>query len=257
MGFPETLRRVTAFLLAVLAASMVSMGASASEVRVAVAANFAGALAEIADRYSAETGNDVRVSIGSTGLLYTQITQGAPFDVFLAADQERPARLVQDGLADPASRFTYAKGRLVLYSAMPGLVDGIDILKSDTIDRLAMANPKTAPYGKAAEDVLKAYGLFDSWKGRIVQGVNISQTYQFVATGSVDLGFVALSQIVRHAEGSRWIVPSDRHASLAQDAVLLDQGRANPAAAGFLSYLRSPEGVLLIEAWGYEVPAGS
>ncbi|MEQ9487617.1 MAG: molybdate ABC transporter substrate-binding protein [Alphaproteobacteria bacterium] len=251
------LHRLSVFAAVLVASFLGGFAADAGDVRVAVAANFAGALEEIAGRFSSETGNDVLISIGSTGLLYTQITQGAPFDVFLAADQARPERLVDEGYADPSSRFTYAVGRLVLYSAKPGLFDDIGILEAGDIDRLAMANPKTAPYGKAAEETLKAYGLFDAFAGRIVQGANIGQTYQYVATGNVDLGFVALSQVARHREGSRWIVPSDKHGVLAQDAVLLETGKENPAALDFLTYLRAPESVLLIESWGYEAPAGS
>lgn len=254
IGFFHRLSAATIVFAALISGCF---AAYAGEVRVAVAANFAGALEEIAGRFSRETGSDVLISIGSTGLLYTQITQGAPFDIFLAADQTRPERLLEEGYTDPASRFTYAVGRLVLYSAKPGLFDDIGILETGDIDRLAMANPKTAPYGKAAEETLKAYGLFDAYAGRIVQGANIGQTYQYVATGNVDIGFVALSQIARHREGSRWIVPSDKHGALAQDAVLLETGKENPAALDFLTYLRSPESVLLIESWGYEAPAGS
>lgn len=232
-------------------------GAFAGDVRVAVAANFSGVLTEIARQFTADTGYDVLISTGSTGLLYTQIIQGAPFDVFLAADQDRPQRLVNEGFAVSESLFTYAIGRLVLFSVDPGLIDGIAILKNRKVDRLATANPRTAPYGKAAEDVLLGLDLLDDYQGRIVQGANIAQTYQFVATGSVDAGFVALSQVVGHSDGSQYIVPADSHELLAQDAVLLHQAKENPASVAFLSYLRAPAIRQMIEAWGYDVPAGS
>lgn len=232
-------------------------GAVAGDVRVAVAANFSGVLTEIARQFTDDTGHDVLISTGSTGLLYTQIIQGAPFDIFLAADQDRPQRLVTEGLAILESQFTYAIGRLVLFSVDPELIEDIAILKGRRIDRLATANPRTAPYGKAAEDVLQGLNLLEDYRGRIVQGANIAQTYQFVATGSVDAGFVALSQVVNHHEGSRYVVPSDRHELLAQDAVLLLQAKENPASMAFLSYLRAPAIRQMIEAWGYDVPAGS
>ena len=230
--------------------------ASAGEVRIAVAANFSGVLSEIAEMFSAETGHDVIVSTGSTGLLYTQIVQGAPFDVFLAADRARPMRLVEEGLAVPDSLFTYAIGRLVLFSTDPALIEDASSLENPSIERLATANPKTAPYGKAAEEVLKAHNLLESFTGRIVQGANIAQTYQFVASGSVDAGFVALSQVMEHSDGSRWVVPADQHGVLAQDAVLLSHAGENPVSLAFMSYLRTPGVRKLIESRGYEAPTG-
>jgi len=241
-------------LFAMLAGTICT--ASAGEVRVAVAANFSGVLSEIAERFSAETGHDVIVSSGSTGLLYTQIVQGAPFDVFLAADQARPKRLIDEGIADRGSLFTYAIGRLVLFSTDPDLLKDLSSLENPAIDRLAMANPKTAPYGKVAEEVLKAHNLLETFESRIVQGANIAQTYQFVASGSVDAGFVALSQVMGRSDGSRWVVPADQHGVLAQDAVLLLHAGENPVSLAFMSYLRSPGVRKLIESRGYEAPTG-
>lgn len=231
--------------------------ASAGEVRVAVAANFSAVLSDIAERFTDETGHLVRISTGSTGLLFTQISQGAPFDIFMAADQERPDRLLEEGYAVADSGFVYAVGRLVLYSAEPGLVEDVFSLQKPQIDRIAIANPRTAPYGAAAYRLLEASGLLESFDGRIVQGANIAQTFQFVATQSVDAGFVALSQVVGRDGGSRWIVPADMHDSLAQKAVLLITGKENPASVAFMAYLRTPEIQQLIQSWGYDVPTGS
>ena len=249
--------RRLAILFAVFAGLLCTgTAAFAGEVRVAVASNFSGVLTEIADRFSADTGHAVVISAGATGMLFTQIVQGAPFDIFMAADQDRPQRLVDEGLAVPESLFTYAIGRLVLFSADPALITDISSLEGAGVDRIATANPKTAPYGKAAQDVLKAHNLLEMYRGKIVEGANISQTYQFVATGSVDAGFVARSQVIGHIKGSRWVVPADQHDVLAQDAVLLLQAGENPASLAFMSYLHTPEVRHLIEKWGYDIPTG-
>lgn len=225
--------------------------AMAGEVHVAVASNFAEPAREIAMAFTAKTGDDVLLSTGSTGQLYAQIAQGAPYDVFLAADQARAAKAVEDGFALPESRFTYASGTIVLFSAEPDQVNGEATLRRGDFTRLAIANPMTAPYGAAAVEAMQAFGVYDQLEDRIVQGNNIAQAYQFVATGNAELGFVALAQVIGHDEGSRWIVPETLYAPIAQDAVRLEQGAKNDAARGFLEFLKRPEARALIEAYGY------
>jgi molybdate transport system substrate-binding protein len=229
----------------------VAGAAQANEVKVAVAANFTDAAQEIGARFEAATGHTAVFSFGSTGQLYTQITQDAPFEVFLAADQARPEKAVADGYAVADSRFTYAIGRIVLYSRDPDLVRGEATLRASTFARLAIANPKTAPYGAAAVAAMQALGVYGALAGKLVQGNNIAQTYQFVETGNADLGFVALSQVVGSDAGSRWLVPDDLYPPIAQDAVLLKRGAGNPAAAAFLAFLKGPEAKAVKEKYGY------
>ena len=238
---------VAAVLMAVVAPHRVGAG----EVAVAVAANFRGAAKEIAAQYARARGNTAKLSFGSTGQLYAQISQAAPFDVFLAADQARPEKTIVDGYAVPGSRFTYATGRIVLYSRDPSLVAGPATLNLETFRKLAVANPATAPYGAAAAEVLKTLGVYDALRAKIVRGTNIVQTYQFVATGNADLGFVALSQVAGHTKGSRWVVPADLHAAIAQDAVLLKHGAESAAARSFLDFLKGPKARAVKERYGY------
>lgn len=229
--------------------------ASAGEAHVAVAANFAPPLQALGDAFSRQTGHKLVVSTGSTGKFYAQIKNGAPFDVFLSADDAAPKRLEQDKLAAPGSRFTYALGRLVLWSAQDALVDaGGEVLKSNRFRKLAMANPKLAPYGGAAQEVMEKLGVWTAVQGKIVQGENIAQTFQFIASGNAELGFVALSQLDAARIGSRWIVPSALHAPIRQDAVLLARAEKNIAARAFLEYLRAAEARQRIRASGYELP---
>jgi molybdate transport system substrate-binding protein len=225
--------------------------ARADEAKVAVAANFTEAAQEIAAQFEKTSGHTIVLSFGSTGQLYTQITQGAPFDVFLAADQERPEKAVDEGHAVKGSRFTYATGKIVLFSRDKNRVTGSATLEKGDFDKIAIANPETAPYGAAAVQAMKALGVYDALRAKIVQGNNISQTYQFVSTGNAEVGFVALSQIARNDEGSRWIVPNDLYDVIAQDAVLLEHGAKNPAAAAFLAYLKGPEARAIEEKYGY------
>ena len=225
--------------------------ASAGSTNVAVAANFTAAAREIGAAFTAATGHEAVFSFGSTGQLFTQITQDAPFEVFLAADQARPERAVKEGLAVPESRFTYATGKIVLFSKAPGLVVGPDVLTDSAIHKIAIANPRTAPYGAAAVAAMKALGLFDAVSVRIVQGNNIAQAFQFVETGNAEIGFVALSQIARNADGSRWEVPEDLYPAIAQDAVLLKRGAGNPAASAFLAFLKGPEAREIAASFGY------
>ena len=230
----------------------------ADPLRVAVASNFLMPAKELAARFEKTSGQAVTLSAGSTGKLYAQIVHGAPFSVFLAANATEPQRLEAEGLAVTGSRFTYATGRLVLWSLDPDLlkaVDGADLIRRGDFDRLAIANPKTAPYGAAAVQTLRALGLAPARLGpRVVRGENVSQTYQFVATGNVDLGFVALSQVSnpeRPAQGSYWLVPEDLHEPIEQQTVLLARAAEDNQAKAFLAYLRSPAARELIAAYGY------
>lgn len=224
----------------------------AGTARIAVASNFREAAGEIGAAFEAATGHDVIFSFGSTGQLFVQITQGAPFDAFLAADQDRAERAVKVGLAVEGSRFTYATGRIVLFSMDEKLVAGPETLQEGKFTKLAIAEPASAPYGAAAMETLRALASLESVKGRIVRGLNIAQTYQFVRTGNAELGFVALSQIAVHDGGSRWIVPQDLHAPISQDAVLLRSGVGNDAAKAFLAFLRDPESDAIRSKYGYK-----
>ncbi|MFP5505282.1 MAG: molybdate ABC transporter substrate-binding protein [Gammaproteobacteria bacterium] len=229
----------------------VSPVASAGQTRVAVAANFTEAVVEIGRLFREHTGHEAVFSLGSTGKLYTQISQGAPFEVFLAADRKHAARAVAEGHAVADSRFTYATGRIVLFSIDERLITGPETLRNAAFTRIAIANPATAPYGAAAVQVMQALGVHAALAPRIVQGDSIAQTYQFVATGNAELGFVALSQIVGSQAGSRWLVPEDLHPPLAQDAVLLERGRDNPVAVAFLAFLKGPQAAAVIARFGY------
>jgi molybdate transport system substrate-binding protein len=232
--------------------------ARAGEVTVAVAANFTAPMRKIAAAFKADTGHDAKLSFGATGAFATQVRNGAPFEILLAADDETPARLEKEGFAAPASRFTYAVGTLVLWSAREGYVEARgDVLARGGFERIAIANPKLAPYGAAAVETMQHLGLYDKLKPRIVQGENISQTFQFVATGNAQLGFVALSQVTqdgRIAKGSGWVVPSNLHAPIKQDAVLLAKGKDNAAASELLKFLKGEKARGIIRAYGYEIP---
>lgn len=229
--------------------------AVADEVQVAVASNFAGPFQQIATGFMAATGHQLVVSTGSTGKFHTQIRNGAPFAVLIAADDETPARLISEGLAVAGSSFTYALGRLVLWSAQPGYVDARgEVLSKGAFQHLAMANPKLAPYGAAAMQVLVKLGLLDKLAPRIVQGENIAQAHQFIATGNAELGFVALSQVSvsgKPQTGSSWLVPTELHSPIRQNAVLLSVGARQAAAQALLAYLRSDAAKAVIQSWGY------
>lgn len=227
----------------------------ADEVGVAVAANFTAPMKAIATAFERATGHRAALSFGATGQLVAQIRNGAPFAILLAADDATPAKLEGEGLAVAGSRFTYATGRLALWSAQPGLVDGQgDVLRSDRFERLAVANPKLAPYGAAALQTLDQLGLRERLAGKLVEGANIAQTFQFVSSGNAPLGFVALSQVFENGQlkpGSAWIVPDTLHAPIHQDAVLLNPGRDNPAAAALMRYLRGDAAKAVIRTFGY------
>lgn len=242
-----------AALASVLSATL-GGAALAGEAKVAVAANFTEAAKEIAARFKAKTGHDAVLSFGASGQFYTQIANGAPYQVFLSADVERPQKAEAEGLAVVGSRFTYATGRLVLFSRTPGLVDGKGaVLARGGFEKLALADPKTAPYGQAAVETLTRLKLYDALKPKIVTGGSITQAYQFVQTGAAELGFVALSQVVDATGGSRWVVPASYHAPIAQQAVLLKSGENNPAAKAFMTFLKSSEARAIIKRYGYEV----
>ena len=255
-GADPVARRGGSLLPFLFAAVAVGCGdATPSEpgtVRVAVAANFGAVQAELARRFEERTGYRVRASPGATGQLYAQIRHGAPYDVLLAADAERPRLLEEEGLGVPGSRFTYATGRLALYgptldSVRPGGAD----LRSGFPTHLAIANPRIAPYGAAAEQVLARLGLAAAVRPRIVQGESIAQTHQFVRSGAAEMGFVALSQVVGEPRRTYWLVPEDHHAPILQDAVLLRRGEQSAAARAYLRFLRSEEARRVIESHGY------
>ncbi len=243
--------RLASLWLALMAAGI----ASADEVHVAVAANFTGPMKEIATGFERESGHKVLTTIGATGKFYAQIKNGAPFQVLLAADDETPARLEREGNAAPGSRFTYAIGKLVLWSPQAGLVDQRgDVLGSGKFTHLAIANPKLAPYGMAAMQTLEKLGLHERLAPTLVQGDSIAQAHQFVVSGAAPLGFVALSQIKgggKPESGSAWVVPPDMYAPLRQDAVLLAAGKDQPAALAFLRYLRGAPARAVILSYGY------
>lgn len=240
-----------------VAALAVAALARAEDIQVAVAANFAAPMKQIAAEFERDTGHRAALSFGATGKFYAQIRNGAPFDVLLAADDETPAKLVQEAAAVPASRFTYAIGRLVLWSARPGLVDaGGEVLRKGEFRHVAVANPKLAPYGAAAMEVLGTLKLLDAVQPKFVLAENIAQAHQFAASGNAELGFVALAQVMKEgriAAGSAWIVPASLHAPIRQDAVILDKGRDKPAAAALLQYLRGDKARAIIGSFGYDL----
>lgn len=240
--------------LIALLALLIAVPAFAADVQVAVAANFTEPAKEIAAAYDKASGNHSVLVFGSSGAFYTQMQHGAPFEVFLSADAERPEKAEAEGLGVKGTRFTYATGKLVLYSAKPATVDGRGIvLKRGIFDHVAIADPVAAPYGLAAVQTIAKMGLTDALAPKIVKGSSITQAYQFVATGAADLGFVALSQVIDVKQGSRWIVPQSFHAPIDQQAILLKVGAGNPAAAGFLKFLRSPLAIAIIKRYGYAV----
>lgn len=245
------MKRLSALFVSLLAAA----GVHAAEVQVAVAANFTAPAQQIAGEFERKTGHKAVLSFGATGKFYAQISNGAPFEVFLAADDTTPARLDKEGGTVAGSRFTYAVGTLVLWSAKADFVDGKgEVLKSGKFNKLSVANPKTAPYGAAAIETLTRLKLLDAVQPKLVQGENIAQTFQFASTGNADLAFVALSQVFKDGKlssGSAWIVPGEMHEPIYQDAVILAKGKDNPAAAAFLEFLKSPYAHAVIKSYGY------
>lgn len=228
----------------------------ADEVQVAVAANFSAPMQAIAVAFEQQSGHKVLAAFGATGQFYAQIVNGAPFEVFLSADDSTPAKLLSEGYGVAGTQFTYAIGALALWSAKPAYVhDGGAVLKANGFKHLAIANPNTAPYGLAATQVLAKLGLTDAVKTKLVEGQNIAQTLQFVASGNAELGFVALSQVYKDGQlssGSAWRVPAELHEPIKQDALLLSKGKDNPAAKALLEFLQGPQAAALINAYGYQ-----
>ena len=240
----------------VLSLALLSLFASpgmAGEVHVAVAANFAEPAREIARAFAAKGAHRARLSFGASGAFHAQIGQGAPFDVFLSADEERPRKLAQEGHGVASSRFAYAVGRLALWSREAGRVVGEATLREGRFDKIAVANPAGAPYGAAAHQTMAALGLAAALTPKIVEGTSIGQTFQFVETGNAELGFVALAQTIGRG-GSMWVVPAHLHAPIRQDAILLTRASDNAAANAFLDFLKGAEARAVVARYGYETP---
>lgn len=250
--------KAPALLLTLLAASTLTLGAGqaiADEIHIAVASNFTHAIKVLGRRFEANSGHKVTFSFGSTGKHYAQIKHGAPFHALFSADVKRPQLLDKEGIALPGSRFTYAIGKIVLWSPKKGVVDADgQVLEQGTFRHLAIASPKLAPYGRAARQVLLERGIWDTLQGRMVRGENIGQTFQFVKSGNAELGFIALSQIKhpsRMIEGSLWEVPQSLYSPIEQQAVLL---RESDAARAFLTFVKSDESLEIMRGFGYATP---
>ncbi len=244
------------FLLSLVLVVLAVTPASAEQVLVAVAANFIGPFREVATEFEKTTGHTVQTASGSSGNFYSQIKNGAPFDVFFSADNERPKLLEDEGLGVKGNRFTYAIGRLVLWGPDPSLIKGEDTLRSASFKRLAIANPKTAPYGVAAMQAMQKLKVWESVQPRIVMGESLGQTMGFIESGNAELGFVALSQVLDpkiKGAGSRWDVPNDFHEPIQQDVVLLTKGKDNPAAKALMEFMGGPQAKAIIERYGYEL----
>lgn len=252
----ETFRNPLAACLTLALA--LAMPAQAGEVRVAVASNFTAPMERIVPLFEQATGHKAKVSFGSTGKFYAQIRNGAPYDVFLAADDETPKKLVQQGAAVGQSRFVYALGKLVLWSVLPAVVDDKgQVLNKGNFNKLAIANPRLAPYGVAAKETLTKLTMWNAIQRKLVQGENITQTYQFVASENADLGFIALSQIMRDGkitQGSWWIVPLTMYEPIKQSAVQLSDAQDAEAAQALLTFLRGKQAAAIIRSYGYELP---
>lgn len=251
----KTLQNI--FSIGLLMVGSQTFAASSDSLNVAVASNFAGSLHLLAERFEENTGYHVKLSSASTGKLYTQIHNGAPFDVFMAADEVRPDMLVAEGKADAAYAATYALGKLVLVSNIAVGGECRDILSADELKHLAIANPKTAPYGAAAQQVLEHLGHWEKVKRKLVMGENIAQTLQFVATTSAEAGFIAKSMLIgntRIKPACTWNVPDDLYSPIAQKMVVLKSSQQKPAVIAFWKFMRSPEAAVIIRDNGYDVP---
>jgi molybdate transport system substrate-binding protein len=246
---------MTLRLMLAAASTLFFVAAQAGEVTVAVAANFTAPMQKIAQAFEQDTGHKAQLAFGATGKFYAQIKNGAPFAVLLAADDETPARLEKEGLAVTGTHFTYATGRLALWSKQPNLVDDKgEVLRSNSFIKIAIADPKLAPYGIASMEVIHKMGVQANVVPKLVQGESIGQTYQFVSTENAQLGFVALSQISfdgRITQGSAWVVPQSMHTPLKQDAVLLNAGKDNAAAVALLKYLQADKAIAIVRSYGY------
>ena len=250
MKFPHRLSCLLASLL------LCALPVHADELSVAVAANFTAPMKLIATEFEKDSGHKVLASFGSTGKFYAQIKNGAPFEVLLTADDETPKKLVKEGAAVAGSDFTYAVGKLVLWSAKPGLVDAAgEVLKKHGFAHLSLADPKLAPYGAAGVETLKAMGVYDEVQPKLVTAENITQAYQFIGSGNAELGFVALSQVLKDGkiEGSSWLVPAHLYSAIRQDAVLLDKGKGKPAAQALMKFLKGEKARAIIKSFGYDL----
>ncbi|ARN79780.1 molybdate ABC transporter substrate-binding protein [Methylocystis bryophila] len=230
---------------------MLAARAEAGQTHVAVAANFMEPAREIAAQFQKKTGNEAILISGASGNFFSQITHGAPFEVFLSADEERPRMAEEQGFAVPGSRFTYAIGKLVLWSRVVDVTKGESVLKAGNFQKISIANPTSAPYGAAAVESMRALGVYDALQSKIVQGASIAQAFQFVDTRNAELGFVALSQLYGSKEGTRWLVPEKLHTPIRQDAVLLKNGANDETAKAFIAFLKGPEAHAVIERFGY------
>jgi molybdate transport system substrate-binding protein len=235
-----------------LCLALSTLPTAAAEVSVAVAANFTKPAEALGAAFAAKTGDTVTFSFGATGALYTQITQGAPFEVFLSADAKRPAQAVSEGFGVEDSVFTYAIGKVVLYGPALDVTDGAAVLAAGNFQKIAIADPSTAPYGAAAVEAIGELGLTDALSPKLVTGENITQALQFVETANAELGFVAFSQVIDKPATQVWRVPEELYAPILQDAVLLKTGEADPAAAAFLAFLQSAEAQAIIASYGYD-----
>lgn len=244
------------YFAALLLLALMCFPVNAAEIRIAVASNFSAPLAQISALFQQQTGNQLKISIGSTGKLYAQIQQGAPFDLLIAADTTTPQKLEAEGLTVRGSSFVYALGKLVLWSAQAHLSKTPEeLLRQGAYHKLAIADPKLAPYGRAAQETLTQMGLWNAVQSKLVQGENITQAYQFVATENAELGFIALSQITQNGKaGSGWIVPAQFYTPLRQSAVMLQTAQDKVAAQAFLSFLQSKQVLEIIRNFGYTLP---
>ena len=253
---PISLRNTVATVL--FLCGLISLPVWAGEVSVAVSSNFAGPMDRLVPLFQKESGHTVKISAGASGKLYAQIRSGAAFDVFLSADEEMPKQLLQDGFAVSGSRFVYATGKLVLWSAQPGYVDDKgEVLRKGGYSKLAIADPKLAPYGLAAKETLENLGLWDATQSKLVTGENISQAYQFAATENAELAFIALSQVMHDgkvAEGSYWLVPASLYNPIRQSAVRLSSAKDKATAQAFLDFLKGKKAAAIIRSFGYELP---
>ncbi len=242
-------------IAAVLWALLTSMPAPADAgvTHVAVAANFTEPAREIAALFREKTGHEAVLIFGASGAFFSQITHGAPFEVFLSADEDRPKAAVEQGFAVPDSRFTYAIGKLVLWSRVVDVTNGEAALKAGNFSKIAIANPNSAPYGTAAVETMKALGVFDALQGKLVQGNSIAQAFQFIDTRNAELGFVALAQVHGVTGGTQWLVPENLHSPIRQDAVLLKSAANDEASKAFLAFLKGPEARKIIESFGYSL----
>lgn len=250
------MRHILSRCLPALCLLIAGTSALADEVQVAVAANFTAPMKLIAADFEKETGHKAVLSFGATGKFYAQITNGAPFEVFLAADDETPTKLEKEGAAVNGSRFTYATGKLVLWSAQPGVVDSAgEVLKKASFSKLAIAAPKLAPYGAAALETMNKLGVFSNLEPKLVTGESIGQAFVFVSSNNAELGFLALSQVYQNGKlksGSAWMVPENLHSPIRQDAVLLTKGKDNKAASALLAFLKTEKAKAVIVSFGYQ-----